>query len=170
MTKATFPGNAGDDETTRLITAHLAVPNAVTRPVAFFHTNRAFSSKYEADLSGSGFEVDYVSGSARAIDHFTRQKEYGVIAMPLDIDPGESDDSVIREVVQMGEEAYWRVGLRIIELVRAEGSINRRTPIAVLTTYGATRELDETGDSIQRKCLDIGANEYMQVGEAACCH
>ena len=100
-----------------------------------------------------------IGSASQAIWQLVNGKEYPLILMDVHVAPGMGcDDPVIKGLVRSRDFDGFDVGIRLIELLRREGSVNRETPIVVYSTYDPVDHPDFL--DARDRCRAVGANEY----------
>lgn len=111
-------------------------------------------------MNERGFKHNYHKNANSAIDDFVRETKYSLIVTDLQIAPGvDYTDPKIKEIMRNQPPNYWEVSLRMIELTRSTESVNKDTPIVVVTIYHPQR--DKLFSNAKKTCLETGATDYI---------
>ncbi len=138
----------------------------VSPTIAWLANDKMVICAFIASMEIRGFSTVHHRHAGPAIEDFLRGNEYSLIVVSPDIAPSfECNDSVIKKLMANAPEGrnpdYWKIGLRVVELTRSSGSINRETPIVVAGLYDPERSIlcPEARD----KFLRAGATEYVEL-------
>lgn len=126
--------------------------------VALVINERATRERFADCISSNGHEAHEYATAEKALGKLTTLG-YDLVVIHWQVHPGwGASDAKIRDIAALIPTVtenrnllYWEAALRLIDLLRDQGSPNRTTPVVVI--FPETRPFD-SDDSLDRESID----------------
>gem|GEM_PF-4422662 len=140
--------------------------------LAFVHQDEVLAEPFCDRFQGLEFRIDRYTHAQPVIDKLV-VTPYDLIVTHIRLalfniedvmDGKEATDPILWNIFNADEPDYVQAGLRVIQRVREQDSVNKQTPIVAIGLYESRADLHQ--GEVEQKCFGVGANAYVNLMRA----